>query len=486
MRVSERAWGWLAPVGVTLFAFGLRLYHLGRPDTLAFDETYYAKHAWSMLQNGYVQDYVDNANERIIDGHTTHLMIAGQPTEIVHPEAGKWFIALGEWAFGLDPVGWRIASAVAGALMVLVLARMVRRLTGSTWIGCLAGFLLAMDGAQFVLSRLALLDIFVAFWLVCAVACLVADHDWILERLDRYRVIRPWQVGAGICFGLACGTKWSGVYTLAAFGLLVVLWEVVARRRAGRPALTWQTLAVGVPAFVTLVGIAFLVYLATWTGWLMHHGPYDTRFSLGHGSGFWDSLRSLWRYHERMYDFHTGEYLKSQHHPYASQAWGWLVLDRPVSVDVTNNVAAAKCGAPKGSGCIREVLILGNPAVWWPAAAASLAAVVAWVKTRDGRWAVPVLGVLTAWAPWLLFGDRPIFSYYAIAALPFMIVALCLVIDLIRRHVTTPRGVYGVWLGCGMLVTAVVAAFWYFHPILVGDLITYDAWRDRMWFDRWI
>ena len=37
---------------------------------------------------------------------------------IVHPEAGKWLIALGEKAFGMDPFGWRIAAAVVGALMV--------------------------------------------------------------------------------------------------------------------------------------------------------------------------------------------------------------------------------------------------------------------------------------------------------------------------------------------------------------------------------
>ena len=30
---------------------------------------------------------------------------------IVHPEVGKWLIALGEKAFGMDPFGWRIDAA---------------------------------------------------------------------------------------------------------------------------------------------------------------------------------------------------------------------------------------------------------------------------------------------------------------------------------------------------------------------------------------
>ena len=42
----------------------------------------------------------------------------------------------------MDSFGWRVSAAVVGALTVLVLARLVRRLTGSTLIGCLAGLLL--------------------------------------------------------------------------------------------------------------------------------------------------------------------------------------------------------------------------------------------------------------------------------------------------------------------------------------------------------
>ena len=179
----ERLWGWIGPLAVAALALGVRMWHLGRPRTLSFDETYYAKQAWSMLKDGYAQDYVEGADKRIAAGNLADLFISGQPTQIVHPEAGKWLIALGEAAFGMDSFGWRISAAVVGALTVLVLARLVRRLTGSTIIGCLAGLLLALDGVHLVMSRLALLDGFLTFWIVCAVACLVADHDYMSTRL---------------------------------------------------------------------------------------------------------------------------------------------------------------------------------------------------------------------------------------------------------------------------------------------------------------
>ena len=128
--------------------------------------------------------YVDGANEKILDGTTTGIW-KDDPSMVVHPEVGKWLIALGEKAFGMDPFGWRISAAVAGALMVLVMCRLARRMTGSTALGCTAGLLLSLDGLHFVLSRLALLDIFLALFMLCAVTCLVADRDWYRAKLAR-------------------------------------------------------------------------------------------------------------------------------------------------------------------------------------------------------------------------------------------------------------------------------------------------------------
>ena len=109
--------GWTAAIGITLLAFFLRVWKLGTPRQFAFDETYYAKDAWSLLNHGYVRSYVGDANEKILDGTTTGIW-KDEPSMIVHPEVGKWLIALGEHFFGMDPFGWRIASAVVGSLMV--------------------------------------------------------------------------------------------------------------------------------------------------------------------------------------------------------------------------------------------------------------------------------------------------------------------------------------------------------------------------------
>jgi dolichyl-phosphate-mannose-protein mannosyltransferase len=505
--ISERAWGWIAPLAVAVFAFVVRIWHVGFPNVFVFDETYYAKDAWSLLQHGYVRDFVEDANERITAGNLDKIMTS-EPSWIVHPDGGKWLIAIGEQLFGFTSFGWRISGVVIGALTVLVLARMVRRMTGSTTFGCLAGLLLAVDGTHFVMSRLALLDIFLTFWIVCAVACLVADRDWIMQRLDRYRPWRPWQLAAGLCFGMACATKWSGAYALAAFGLTIVAWEVIARKKRPRTAKSndWftTTLLVGLPAFGWLVLVAATVYLISWTGFLVHHEVYEARFGHGYGdySKPWgryvthptggpfgeaiDALRSLWKFHVMTWDFHTDN-LDGADHPYQSHPAGWLLQWRPVGADAQFDLPKTlQCGQAEGEKCVREILILGNPLIWWSGALALIASAVAWIKTRRWVWGLPLIGVAALWLPWFANADRPIFSFYAVAIVPFTIIALTLLAHAAWLSRTTPRSTYAVALFIGAFMVGAVALFWYFHPVLTDDLIPNSSWYSRMWLNRWI
>src|SRR4051794_822042 len=164
--LEDRFLGWTATLAITLLSLFLRLWRLGTPHSFEFDETYYAKDAWSLWHFGYARDYIDNdggiANKHILAGQTTGLW-KPNASMVVHPEVGKWLIGLGEKTFGMTPLGWRVVPAIVGTLLILVMIRFVRRLTGSTLLGCVAGLLLSFDGMELVLSRLALLDIFFPF-----------------------------------------------------------------------------------------------------------------------------------------------------------------------------------------------------------------------------------------------------------------------------------------------------------------------------------
>lgn len=517
---APRLVGWLAPVAVALLAFAARVWRLEYPPRLLFDETYYAKDAWSLLNFGYAQDWVGEANAQVEAGQTTGLW-TGEPTQVVHPEVGKWMIAVGEHLFGMTSFGWRISAAVIGALTVLVLARMVRRMTGSTTLGCLAGLLLAVDGVHFVMSRIALLDVFLAFWLVCALACVVADRDWGRARLARryahteqvtgygpvrMLLLRPWRLAAGVCFGLAIGTKWSALYVLAVVGVVVWVLDAIDRQAIGVRGAWWRSVLVdGLPAFVSLVLVALVVYILTWTGFLVNHEVFEARFGHGYGETppwgsyldggdkgplgeAWQALRSLWHYHQMVYSFHTGDYLAGKTHPYQSDPWGWLVLNRPVGVDAQTDLPASTPGCPAtgDATCLRQVLILGNPAIWWGGLLALGASVWLWIRERDWRFGLVVLVVLAAWLPWFAYDDRPIFLFYATAFIPFTCAAIALVAGRLLRASRLSRWRWWGPVTLGVYVAVALACFAFFFPIWTDMLLSNDEWRQRMWFQRWI
>jgi dolichyl-phosphate-mannose-protein mannosyltransferase len=323
---TDRVLSWVYAGVVTLLAAVLRLWGIGFPGEKVFDELYYATEGGEVLRQGY-------------ENNPGYMFI-------VHPPFGKVLVAAGIAVFGDGSVGWRVPSALAGALSVLILVRLVRRMTRSTLLGCVAGLLLALDGLSLVLSRFALLDIFVAVFVLAGFACLVVDRDKVRARLadavesgrpvDRMRLgyllgLRPWRAAGGALLGLSCAVKWSGIWFLVAFGLLSVLWDWGARRSAGgrRPILT--TARRDLPSAALSLAVAPLAaYLLSWWGWFLGENSYGRHWADTHHE-YWSwlpaTLRSLLHYHWEMWHFHSQ---LTTGHVYQSAPWSWLVTGRPV------------------------------------------------------------------------------------------------------------------------------------------------------------
>ncbi|MCE4948448.1 phospholipid carrier-dependent glycosyltransferase [Streptomyces albulus] len=501
--------GWIGPLLVTLFAGVLTFWNLGSPRKVIFDETYYPKDAWSLLQYGYEGTWAKNANDALL-AHPPQILLSPEHSYVVHPPMGKWLIALGEWAFGMNPFGWRFMTALLGTLSVLLVCRIGRRLLRSTALGCLAGGLLAVDGLHFVMSRTALLDLIVMFWVLAGFGCLLVDRDRTRARMaaalplgpagvarpddevgDRLRLgWRPWRIAAGLCLGLSAATKWNGLYFLAAFALMSVLWDMGARRTAGarrpfRSVLRRDAL----PAFGATVVVALATYLASWSGWIATKGGYYRDWATSpegrQGSFTWlpDWLRSLWHYQSEVYAFHTG---LTTPHTYMSNPWSWLVLGRPVSY-FYEDPKAGQDGCTAAEGCAREVLALGTPLLWWAACFALLYVLWRWLFRRDWRAGAIACGVAAGYLPWFLYQERTIFLFYAVVFVPFLCLALAMMIGAIigPPGAGERRRTLGA-VGAGVLVLLIVWNFIYFYPLYTGMPIPKSAWHNRMWFDSWV
>ena len=179
-RPTDRLWGWLGPGLIALVGGVLRFWDLDRPRALVFDETYYVKQAYSLLRFGVEMRVLDSLTkpDDAFAGGNPDVFSTVDGDMVVHPPVGKWVLAAGQWLFGADSgLGWRFSVALVGTLSILVVGRVARRLLGSTALGCIAAFLLAVEGSHFVMSRTGILDIVVMFFALCGFAALLVDRD---------------------------------------------------------------------------------------------------------------------------------------------------------------------------------------------------------------------------------------------------------------------------------------------------------------------
>ena len=508
---GSRLWGWLGPLLVTALAAVLRLVYLDRPARLVFDETYYVKQAYSLLTLGYEGRWNEEPNDHFIAGDFSDLNT--EADYAVHPAVGKWMIALGMRLLGADnPVGWRISAAVAGILSVLMLARIARRLFSSTLLGSVAGLLLAVDGVHLVMSRISILDIFLQFWVLAGFGAVLLDREQYRRRLAHRAALdlaahgrlpdpwgpkvgmRWWLVVAGVCLGLACGVKWSGIYAVAVFGVLVVAWTITARRAVGvRFWVGAGALRDGIPAFLALVPVAAMTYVLTWIPWWRNPNSYNRQWAsevnavAEHPGRTWmpDWLNSWWEYHLKMWDFHNN--LDSEH-TYAAHPAGWIIQWRPTSfawraVEKVDG-AQALCGADRCAGAITSV---GNAVIWWGAALALLLVLWAAIARRDWRgWAI-LSGYVALYLPWFAYAHRTIFTFYSVTFAPFVVLSLTYALgELIGpREVPLRERRPGIWTACAVVVAALLMSAFYW-PIWTNQWVPYWFWRLHMLLPSWV
>jgi dolichyl-phosphate-mannose-protein mannosyltransferase len=491
-----RALALLIPLALLAVAGTLRFYRLGEPKRCYFDETYYYYNA---------RDYLDHGVERGF---------------AVHPPVGKWMIAGGIELFGVpkgspidravtkDPGGCtqrqqyenpparareaaesfarRFSSALVGTLWVGVAYLAGLRLFRRRGVAALAALLLSVDGLAFTMSRIAMLDVFVAFWVLVAFWLLLIDRDrqWAgaLEAPDatlpRHSQGARWL--AGLALGLALATKWSGLLAIAAAVLFVVTSELAWRRRmVGRAwVLPGRIMA---STGLTLVLVPAVVYLLSYAGWFANfaytlpgRAPCPAQGCptslLGRmervAKGWVDEQASIVRFHRDL----TAE------HPYRASATTWPFMTRPVAYYYED---CTKAKIDKGERCVvakgrvAEILGMGNPAIWWMALPAYL--VLGWLAVRKRDWvAWTILGFLTLqYFPWLV-SPRTVFFFYATPLVPFVCYALAYTAIQLgsRRRLR--------WMPL-VVATLALAGFLFWYPLLVGLEIPRAAWSLRIW-----
>jgi dolichyl-phosphate-mannose-protein mannosyltransferase len=413
--VMDRLLPWFRRPAIAAVLIGVAaqlLFSIGvtRPSKPVFDEVHYLPAARTML-----------ALER--------------PANREHPLLGKELIAGGIAIFGDTPLGWRALSSLAGTATVLGVFAILVLLYGSVGTAAFGALLTAVNIPVFIQARIAMLDGFMAAFVVLGIAAAL----WAM-RARPAQVRRRWLLAA-LLLGLGTACKWTAAPYVAFVG--AGFW--VAKWR--RPEL-WAGLS-SIAGVFALGVLSIAAYALTFAP-AFFYGEQPL------------TLATLPAFQREMLDLQRQVLAP---HTYQSSWWSWPLLLRPIwylyePVD----------------GAVRGILLIGNPAIYWGGLIAIAAlAFTAW-RRRDARAGALVLLWLASIGMWAMIPKSlGFFYYYHLSG-----IWLCLALPAAFREVRSKLPVAEAFVGLA------VGLFVYFYPIISALALPNDqAFNHWMWFDSW-
>lgn len=260
-------------MGILIFGILTRIYALGNPKEMYFDEIYHSFTAKLVLHN----------DPKAWEWWNPHP--EGFAYEWTHPPLSKLGMVLGMLVFGENSFGWRIPQAILGVLSILLIYLLTKEIFKDKLIGILSAAVFSLDGLPLVLSRMGMNDIYVLFFSLLSILLFIKDKNLL----------------ASIAFGLALSSKWSAIYTLP----ILFVSHFVFRKK-------YETPLAGIKiSYLSFLIIPIAVYISS----------YGIMFKTGHTwENFVEVQKQMWWYHTNLV----------AEHPYTSPAWSWPLLIRPI------------------------------------------------------------------------------------------------------------------------------------------------------------
>lgn len=359
-----------------------------------------------------------------------------------HPPLVPYLMSLSEAVFGDNPTGWRFPARLCGALILPALFLIGLLLTGSLVGSTIGAVALLSDGLFITLSRAALLETpYVCFGMY---ALLIALWG---ERQSGNTLPRVALIISGVLIGLSIACKWSGVFFIAPLTLIYLLSEQTSSiaRQLSRIAIA--------------PSIALAVYIGT-TCALRTISPHE-----------------LLNQTLEMMQAHVNFV---QPHRYASSAWGWPVLARPIWFGYTKLPYLAE----DGTQAVRGTICLGNPAVFLVTGLSMLWLVVVGVRNASQRCLVlaplvPVVGYLACWLPWIILSSRKGFLYYFFPSLAFACLGLGICCATLYRQGRAGK------TACGIVVAVMLGCMIAYLPLYVGAPVSKAQMQRLILKESW-
>ena len=135
--------------------------------------------------------------------------------------------------------------------------------------------------------------------------------------------------------------------------------------------------------------------------------------------------------------------------------------------------------------CSSVITAIANPLIWWGGAAAVGYLVYRFVRYREWKVGIILMGMVAGYVPWLMYLNRTVFQFYGIIFEPYMILAITFVVGLILRTKDDYKRSTGIAILTVLGIVAVLLSI-FFYPLWTGMQIPYWYWHIHMWLPSWI
>jgi dolichyl-phosphate-mannose-protein mannosyltransferase len=446
----------VAPLLILAVSLAIHFAWFGRPPSVVADEVHYGRYALAFLRHEFVFD--------------------------IHPPLGRLLLWATARSAHLDPnfsfatIGLpfpdssyhmlRLLPLLAGTLLPVLIYGVAIELGMTRWTALVVGLLIAIDNALVVISRFALIDVFILLFGFGAVWSYL-----IAGRLNSW----AWLTAAALAAGCASSVKWTGLAFLLIIGTLQLAQFLCDRSTAS------------LAKIAVFCAVPVAVYFGTFAAQfalLDHSGTGDAFMSPNFqatlaGSGYArqkndDTTGEISKFIElnsKMYQYAS----RVSDHPYSSKWYTWPFMMRGVffwTETTTSEVAS--------------IYFLGNPVIWWASSYAVLfllvnfppkiPALIARTKPppADRPELIIIFGYLANMLPFIGV-SRIMFLYHYLPALIFAILAIGLLLDRVERK----RAIGTV------LLAASTCGFIYFAPLTYGIPVPKAEINRMFWFDGW-
>ncbi len=381
-----------------------------------FDEIYHARTAYEHIQGVY-------------------------PYETSHPPLGKLILSVGIRLFGMTPFGWRSMGTLAGVLMLPVLYAFLKRLFGNTALSGCGTVIFGFDFMHFVQTRLATIDSYAVLFILLMYYFM---YRFVTERKLSCLAL------SGIAFGLGAASKWTCIYAGAGLAVIWLLHWIFRLKKEQDFRVLAENILFCLLFFVAIPGV---IYYASYY-------PYGKAVGLSGLGMYLDPkyIKLVWDNQVSMFTYHVGV---DATHPYSSRWYQWIFDARPILYYLHY-----------GERTKSAIACFVSPLLCWGGLFAMVGMGYLTFWRRDKRAAFILIGYLAQIVPWM-FVRRITFEYHYFACTVFLTLAVCYVLDVLRRAGKQGRyAMYAVALISVMLFAA-------FSPVLTGTetgMTTYLKW----------